>query len=94
MGCSFKDTKGITITKAFQQIVDQSNRKLKKHEQIRLQEINKIMVARQLYTIDYTIRHGGKYVIAEKVYQNLKEKIQKYMTSIYIKMYVSINYLK
>ena len=86
-----KDEKGITITNAFQKILDESNRKP-----------NKIWVDRgsgfynrskksflQNNDIEmYSTHNEGKSVIAERFIRTLKNKIYKYMTSISKNVYV------
>ena len=86
-----KDKKGITITNAFQKILDESNRK-----------VNKIWVdkARGFYNKSmksflqnndiemYSTHNQGKSVIAKRFIRTLNNKIYKYMTSISKNVYV------
>ena len=79
------DEKGITITDAFQKILDESNRKT-----------NKILVdkGREFYNKStklwlekreiemYSTHNEGKSVVAEKFIRTLKNEIHKYMTSV------------
>ena len=83
MGYSFKRWKGITITNAFQKILDESNHKP-----------NKIWVdkGREFYNRSvkpwleknaiemYWTHNEGKSVIAERFIRTLENEIYKYMT--------------
>ena len=86
-----KDKKGISIVKAFQIILKQSNKKS-----------NKIWVdeGTEFYNADfkkwlrdndlvmYSTRNEGKSVVAERFIRTLKSKIYKYMTSISKNVYI------
>ena len=68
-----KDKKGISIVKAFQSILKQSNRKKW------LRDNNIVM---------YSTHNEGKSVVAERFVRTLKSKIYKYMTSISKNVYI------
>ena len=81
-----KDKKSISIVKAFQSILKQSNRKP-----------NKIWVDKGSYfkkwlrdndLVIYSTHNEGKSVVAERFNRTLKNKIYKYMTSISKKVYI------
>ena len=81
-----KDKKSISIVKAFQSILKQSNRKP-----------NKIWVDKGSYfkkwlrdngLVIYSTHNEGKSVVAERFIRTLKNKIYKYMTSISKKVYI------
>ena len=80
-----KDKKGITITNAFQKILDESKRKPNK---IRVDKGSKsynrsMKPLLEKNNIEMSSTHNkGKSVIAEKFIRTLKNKIYKYMTAI------------
>ena len=88
-----KDKKGISIVKAFQSILKQSNSKRKS---------NKIWVDKgsEFYNayfkkwlqdnniVMYSTHNEGKFVVAESFIRTLKSKIYKYMTSISKNVYI------
>ena len=83
-----KDKKGISIVKAFQSILKQSNSKRK---------LNKIWVDKGSYfkkwlrdndIAMYSTHNEGKSVVAERFIRTLKSKIYKYMTSISKNVYI------
>ena len=88
-----KDKKGISIVKAFQNILKRSNSK---------QEPNKIWVDKgsEFYNayfkrwfrdndiVMYSTHNEGKSVVAERFIRTLKSKIYKYMTSISKNVYI------
>ena len=80
-----KDKKGITITNAFQKILDGSNRKPNKIWVDKGSEFYNSSFKKWLKDNDiemYSIHSKGKSVIAEIFVRTLKTKIYKYMTSI------------
>ena len=80
-----KDKKGITITNAFQKMLDKSNRKPNKIWVDKGSEFYNRTIKSWLETNDiemYSIHNEGKSVIAERFIRTLKNKIYKYMTSI------------
>ena len=95
-----KDKKGITITNAFQKILDGSNRRRQSQSEGR--KPNKIWVDKgsEFYnsffkkwlkdndTQMYLIDNKGKSVLAERLIRTLKTKIYKYMTSISKNVYI------
>ena len=88
----FKDKKGISIVKAFQSILKQSNR----------QKPNKIWVdkgsefynvffkklLRESDIVMYSTHNEGKSVVAERFVRTPKSKIYKYMTSVSKNVYI------
>ena len=77
-----KDKKGISIVKAFQSILKQSNSNRKP---------SKIWVDKgsEFYNIVmYSTHNEGKSVVAERFIRTLKSKIYKYMTSISKNVYI------
>ena len=86
-----KDEKGITITNAFQKILDESNHKLNKIWVDKGSEFyNRSMKSRlKKDTIEmYSTHNEGRPVIAERFIRTLKNKIYKYMTSVSKIMYI------
>ena len=84
-----KDKKGITITKAFQKILDESNCKPNKIWVDKGSKIyNRSMKSWLEKNIEmYSTHNEGKSVVAERFIRTLKNKICKYMTSISKSMY-------
>ena len=89
----FKDKNGITVTNAFQKILDESNRKPNKILVDKCSEFyNRSMkpwLEKNAIEISST-RNEEKSVVAERFIRILKNKIDKYMTSI-SKMCMLIN---
>ena len=79
-----KDKKGITTTNAFQKILDESIRKPNKIWVDKGGEIyNRSMISfLQSNDIEVYLDEEGKSVIAERFIRTLKNKINKYMTSV------------
>ena len=80
-----KDKKGITITNAFQKILDESNRKPNKIWVDKGSEFYNRSMKSWLEKNDiemYSTHNEGKSVVAERFIRTLKNKIYKYMTSI------------
>ena len=86
-----KDKKGISIVKAFQSILKQSNIKPNK---IWLDKGSKFYNAyfkkwlRDNNSVMYSTHNEGKSVVAERFIRTLKSKIYKYMTSISKNVYI------
>ena len=90
-----KDKKGISIVKAFQIILKQSNRRVEDTSAKHVKP-NKIWVDKgsEFYNayfkkwlrdndiVMYSTHNEGKFVVAERFIRTLKRKIYKYMTSI------------
>ena len=86
-----KDKKGITITNAFQNILDGSNRKPNKIWVDKGSEFYNSLFKKWLKDNDiemYSIHSEGKSVVAERFIRTLKTKIYKYMTSISKNVYI------
>ena len=86
-----KDKKGITITNAFQNILDGSNRKPNKIWVDKGSEFYNNSFKKWLKDNDiemYSIHNEGKSVVAERFIRTLKTKIYKYMTSISKNAYI------
>ena len=82
---SLKDKKGVSIVKAFQSILKQSNRKLNKIWVDKGSEFYNASFKKWLQDNDifmYSTNNEGKSVVAERFIRTLKSKIYKYMTSI------------
>ena len=80
-----KDKEGITITNAFQKILDQSNCKPNKIWVDKGSEFYNGSMKSWLQDNNiemYSIHNAGKSVVAERFIRALKNKIYKYMTSI------------
>ena len=80
-----KDKKGISIVKAFQSILKQSNRKPNKKWIDKRSEFYNAYFKKWLRDNDivmYSTYNEGKSVVAERFIRTLKSKIYKYMTSI------------
>ena len=91
-----KDKKGVSIVNAFQKILNRSEREPKKIWADKGSEFYNIYFKRWLKDNDikmYSIHNGGKSVVAERFIRTLKNKIYKYMTSVYKNVYIkkSIN---
>ena len=84
-----KDKKGISIVKAFQSFLKQSNRKLNKIWIDKGSEFYNASFKKWLRDNDivmYSTHNEGKSVVAERFIRTLKSKIYKYMTYTAIKM--------
>ena len=80
-----KDKKDISIVKAFQSILKQSNRKPNKIWVDKKSEFYNAYLKKWLRdnnTVMYSTHNEGKSVVAERFIRTLKNKIYKYMTSI------------
>ena len=80
-----KDKKGISIVNAFQKILDKSGRKPNKIWVDKGNKFQNSSFKKWLKDNDtemYSIYNEGKSVVAEKFIKTLKNKIQKYMTSV------------
>ena len=80
-----KDKKGITLTNAFQKILDKSNCKPNKIWVDQSSEFyNRSMKSwlEKNAIVIYSTNNEGKSVVAERFIRTLKNKIYKYMTSI------------
>ena len=81
----FKDKKGITITNAFQNFLDESSRKLNKIWVDKSSEFYNRPIISWLQDNNiemYSVRNEGKSVIAERFVRTLRNKIYKHITSI------------
>ena len=88
-----KDKKGISIVKAFQSILKQSNRKPNKIWVDKGSEFYNAYFKKWLRDNDivmYSTHNEGKSVVAERFIRTIKSQIYKYMTSI-SKMCILIN---
>ena len=97
-----KDKKGISIVKAFQSILKQSNSRRAKGTTAQHVKPNKIWVDKgsEFYNssfrkwlqdndiVMYSTHNEGKSVVAERFIRTLKSKIYKYMTSISKNVYI------
>ena len=86
-----KDKKGISIVKAFQSILTQSNRKPNKIWVDKGSEFYNGYFKKWLRDNDlvmYSTHNEGKSVVAERFIRTLKSKIYKYMTSISKNVYI------
>ena len=86
-----KDNKGISIVKAFQIILKQSNRKPNKIWVDKGSEFYNAYFKKWLRDNDiviYSTHNEGKSVVAERFIRPLKSKIYKYMTSISKNVYI------
>ena len=86
-----KDKKGISIVKAFQSILKQSNRKPNKIWVDKRSEFYNAYFKKWLRDNDivmYSTHNEGKSVVAERFIRTLKSKIYKYMTSISKNVYI------
>ena len=86
-----KDKEGISIVKAFQSILKQSNRKLNKIWVDRGSEFYNAYFKKWLRDNDivmYSTHNEGKSVVAERFIRTIKSKIYKYMTSISKNVYI------
>ena len=84
-----KDKKGISIVKAFQSFLKQSNRKLNKIWIDKGSEFYNASFKKWLRDNDivmYSTHNEGKSVVAERFIRTLESKIYKYMTYTAIKM--------
>ena len=85
---SLKDRKGITITNAFQKILNMSNCEQNKIWVDKSSEFNEIMARKKNDIEMYSTHNGVKSVVAERFIRTLKSKIYKYMTSISKNVYI------
>ena len=86
-----KDKKGISIVKAFQIILKQSNRKPNKIWVDKGSEFYNVYFKKWLRDnniVKYSTHNEGKSVVAERFIRTLKSKIYKYMTSISKNVYI------
>ena len=86
-----KDKKGISIVKAFQSILKQSNRKPNKIWVDKGSEFYNAYFKKSLRDKDivmYSTHNEGKSVVAERFIRTIKSKIYKYMTSISKNVYI------
>ena len=86
-----KDKKGISIVKAFQNILKQSNKKPNKIWVDKGPEFYNAFFKKWLRDNDivmYSTHNKGKSVVAERFIRTLKGKIYKYMTSISKNVYI------
>ena len=86
-----KDKKGISIVKAFQSILKQSNRKPNKIWVDKGSEFYNAYFKKWLRDNDiamYSTHNEGKSVVAERFIRTLKSKIYKYMTSLSKNVYI------
>ena len=86
-----KDKKGVSIVKAFQSILKQSNRKPNKIWVDKGSEFYNGYFKKWLRDNDlvmYSTHNEGKSVVAERFIRTLKSKIYKYMTSISKNVYI------
>ena len=86
-----KDKKGISIVKAFQIILKQSNRKPNKIWVDKGSEIYNVYFKKWLRDnniIMYSTHNEGKSVVTERFIKTLKSKIYNYMTSISKNVYI------
>ena len=86
-----RDKKGISIAKAFQIILKQSNRKSNKIWVDKGSEFYNAFFKKWLRDNDivmYSTHNEGKSVVAERFIRTLKSKIYKYMTSISKNVYI------
>ena len=91
MGYSFKMKKGITSTNAFQNILDESNRKRNKVWVDKGSEFYNRSIKSwfQDNNIEmYSIRNKGKSVLVERFIRTLKNKMYKCMTSASKNVYI------
>ena len=85
MGYSFKDKVGVTITNAFQKIIDESNRKPNKMWVDKGSEFYNRSMKSFLQNGDidmYSTHNEEKSLVAETIIRALENKIYKCMTSI------------
>ena len=86
-----KDKKGVSIVKAFQSILKQSNRKPNKIWVDKGSEFYNAYFTKWLRDNDvvmYSTHNEGKSVVAERFIRTLKSKIYMYMTSISKNVYI------
>ena len=87
-----KDKKGISIVKAFQSILKQSNRKPNKIWVDKVSEFYKAYFKKWLRDNDlvmYSTDNEGKSVVVERFTRTIKSKIYKYMTSVLKNVYIN-----
>ena len=87
-----KDKKGVSIVNTFQKILNRSEREPKKIWTDKGSEFYNIYFKRWLKDNDikmYSIHNGGKSMVAERFIRTLKNKIYKYMTSVYKNVYIN-----
>ena len=88
---TLKDKKGITITKAFQEILNESSRKANKICVDKSGEFNNRSIKSWLQGNDieiYSTHNEEKYVAAQRFFRTLKNKIYKYIISVSKKVYI------
>ena len=88
-----KDKKGVSIVKAFQNILKQSNRKPNKIWVDKSSDFYNDFFKKWLRDNDivtYSTHNEGKSVVAERFIRTLKSKIYKYITSISKNVYINI----
>ena len=86
-----KDKKGVSIVTAFQSILKQSNRKPNKIWVDKGSEFYNASFKKWLQDNDivmYSTNNEGKSVVAERFIRTLKNKIDKYMTSVSKNVYI------
>ena len=89
-----KDKKGVSISDAFQKILDDSNRKPNKIWIVKGSKFYNNPFKKWLKDNDiemYSIHNEGKSVVAERFIRTLKTKIYKYMTLVSKNVYIFIN---
>ena len=82
-----KDKKGITITNAFQEILDESNRKPNK---IWVGKGNRSMKSwlKDNHIEMYSTNNKGKSIVTKRFFRTLKNEIYKNMTSVSKNVYI------
>ena len=86
-----KDKKGVSIVKAFQSILKQSNRKPNKIWVDKGSEFHNASFKKWLQDNDivmYSINNEGESVVAERFIKTVKSKIYRHMTSISKNVYI------
>ena len=87
----FKGKKGVTITKAFQEILDESRHKPNKIWVDKSSEFYNRSVKSWLQDNDieiYSAHNKGKSVVVERFIRTYENKIYKYMTSVSKNKYI------
>ena len=91
LGCSFERHKAITVTNAFQKILNVSRRKPNKTLVDKGSKFYNRSMKSWLQNNDvkmYLTHNEGKSVVAERFIRIIKNKICKYMTSILKNVYI------
>ena len=86
-----KDKKGITITNAFQKILEESNRKPNKiwaHNGSAFYNRSMKSWLEKNNIEMYSTHNEGKSIVAERFIRTIKNKISNYMTSVSKKVYI------